>query len=70
MLPRVRRATRGCRARRTPRAQFSAAHARARSYIFFNCGYCGCTPCKDTTATVENAAEIAGGAPGTAVMER
>ena len=39
-------------------------------YIFFNCGYCGCTPCKDTTATAENAAEVAGGAPGTAVMER
>ena len=39
-------------------------------YIFFNCGYCGCAPCKDTTATAENAAEIAGGAPGTAVMER
>ena len=39
-------------------------------YIFFNCGYCGCAPCKDTTATAENAAEVAGGAPGTAVMER
>ena len=50
---------------------FSTPHTpRARSYIFFNCGYCGCTPCKDTTATAENAAEIAGGAPGTAVMER